>query len=495
MTIKFGCKWFFYYTYSQIYRKMQHLIGRKEELTTLDSLLNSSKSEFVAVYGRRRVGKTFLIRSAFGNDFAYQVTGLANATLSQQLTNFHLALRKYNPQGADEQADSWLLAFQQLSTYLEKLDAPRKIVFIDELPWFDTHGSAFVQALEHFWNSWASARSDIMLITCGSATSWMLHKLINNRGGLHNRVTKRLKIVPFTLHECELFLKSRDSVLDRYQIIQLYMFMGGIPYYWDEVSPARSAMQNIEQIGFTENGLLRTEFTNLYRALFNNYERHLDIVNALAQKAKGLTRTEIIAATNLADAGSTTRLLQELEESGFIRKYAPFGNKSRLALYQLVDFYTLFYLRFIDKAQLLDQHNWLTMIDSPNYRAWSGYAFEQVCLYHLPQIKQALGISGVQTSTSVWRSKGTDPGAQIDLVIDRRDQVINLCEMKFSINPFEINKAYAATLRNKVGTFKAETGTRKSVFLTFVTTFGLKKNSHAAGLVQNELTMEALFVA
>lgn len=473
---------------------MQQIIGRKQELTALNFLMNSNKSEFAAVYGRRRVGKTFLIRSAYQGNFAFQVTGLGSATLAQQLTNFHLALGKYNKDALLEQADSWLMAFQQLSAYLEKLDTPRKVVFIDELPWFDTQGSAFVQALEHFWNSWASARSDIVLIACGSATSWMLHTLIDNRGGLHNRVTKRLKIVPFTLHECELFLKSRDSVLDRYQIIQLYVFMGGIPYYWDEVSPAESAMQNIERIGFTENGLLRTEFKNLYSSLFNNYERHLSIVNTLAQKAKGLTRQEIIAATKLPNAGSLTRLLDELEESGFIRKYAPFGNKSRNALYQLVDFYTLFYLRFIAGTRLLDQSNWLTMIDSPGYRAWSGYAFEQVCLYHLPQIKQALGISGVQTSTSSWRSRESESGAQIDLVIDRRDQVINLCEMKFSINPFEINKKYADTLRNKIGTFKAETSTRKSVFLTFVTTFGLKKNSHSAGLVQNEVTMEALFV-
>ncbi len=474
---------------------MQQLIGRKDESSALGSLLESDKSEFVAVYGRRRVGKTFLIRHAYENEFTFQVTGLANATLNQQLTNFHLAIRRYDAQASSEQAESWLMAFQQLITFLERQNtAKRKTIFIDELPWFDTHGSAFVQALEHFWNSWASARDDILLVVCGSATSWMLHKLINNRGGLHNRVTKRLKVVPFTLHECELFLKSRDSVLDRYQIIQLYMFMGGIPYYWNEVSPARSAMQNIEQIGFTENGLLRNEFANLYSSLFNHYERHLSIVNILAQKAKGLTRTEIIAYTKLPDAGSTTRLLDELEESGFIRKYVPFGKKSRNGLYQLVDFYTLFYLRFIDKKDLHDQNNWLTMLDSPAYRAWSGYAFEQVCLYHLPQIKQALGISGVQTSTSAWRSKGTDPSAQIDLVIDRRDQVINLCEMKFSINPFEIDKKYAEVLRNRVGTFKAETGTRKSVFLTFVTTFGLKKNSHAAGLVQNELTMEALFV-
>ncbi|WP_247235706.1 ATP-binding protein [Telluribacter sp. SYSU D00476] len=474
---------------------MKKLIGRQQELDTLQAVLHSDKSEFVAVYGRRRVGKTFLIRHAFRGKFAFEATGLANATLSQQLTNFCLALQKADSSTTYAPAGSWLEAFQQLIAYLERLDTPRKVLFIDELPWFDTHGSGFVQALEHFWNSWASARTDIVLVTCGSAASWMLHTLINSRGGLHNRITKRIKVVPFTLHECEQLLQSRHSVLDRYQIIQLYMVLGGVPYYWEEIDTGQSAMQNIERITFSENGLLRNEFTNLYRSLFKNYERHLSIVKALAMKAKGLTRDEIIRAAKLTSAGSTTRLLDELEESGFIRKYSPYGKKSRNSLYQLVDFYTLFYLRFIQDTSLNEQYNWISMLDTPKYRAWSGYAFEQVCLWHLPQIKQALGISGVQTTTSSWRSTSAEGGAQIDLVIDRRDQVINLCEMKFSISPFVIDKKYSAELRNKIGAFKAETGTRKSVFLTMITTFGLKANPHSTGLVQNDLTMDALFVS
>ncbi|GAB3163267.1 ATP-binding protein [Telluribacter humicola] len=474
---------------------MKKLIGRQQELSTLQAVFDSDKSEFVAVYGRRRVGKTFLIRHAFRGKFAFEATGLANATLSQQLTNFCIALQKADSTTTYTPAGSWLEAFQQLITYLERQNTSRKVIFIDELPWFDTHGSGFVQALEHFWNSWASARTDVVLVTCGSAASWMLHTLINSRGGLHNRITKRIKVVPFTLHECEQLLLSRHSVLDRYQIIQLYMVLGGVPYYWEEVDTGQSAMQNIERITFSENGLLRNEFTNLYRSLFKNFERHLSIVKALAQKAKGLTRDEIIQAAKLTSAGSTTRLLDELEESGFIRKYSPYGKKSRNSLYQLVDFYTLFYLRFIQDTSLNEQYNWMSMLDTPKYRAWSGYAFEQVCLWHLPQIKQALGISGVQTTTSSWRSKGAENGAQIDLVIDRRDQVINLCEMKFSISPFTIDKKYSAELRNKIGAFKAETGTRKSVFLTMVTTFGLKANPHSTGLVQNDLAMDALFVS
>ena len=472
---------------------MNEIIGRKRELSVLKSLLASKKSEFVAVYGRRRVGKTFLIRSAFDEQFTFQVTALGNAKLAQQLTNFHIALQKVYPPAENNPANDWFTAFQQLSGYIENVKDTRKILFFDELPWFDTHGSGFIQALEHFWNSWASTRNDIVLIVCGSAASWMINKLINNRAGLYNRITRRIKLAPFTLSECELFLQSRNSVLDRYQIIQLYMVFGGIPFYWDEVVPGKSAVQNINDICFSDNGLLRNEYPNLFQSLFKDYKKHEDIIKTLTQKAKGITRDEIIHSTGLPNAGSTTRLLLELEESGFIRKYVPFGKKQRNSLYQLVDPYSLFYLRFIKDTIQMDQTNWLTYIDSPKYRAWSGYAFEQVAMYHLPQIKHALGISGVQTSVSSWRSMSKDHGTQVDLVIDRRDQVINLCEMKYSINPFSIDKRYGEELRNKIGAFRQETNTRKSVFLTLITTYGLKTNSYSAGLVQNDLRMDALF--
>lgn len=473
---------------------MNKLIGRNKELSLLKALLTTDKSDFVAIYGRRRVGKTFLVRSAFDQQFTFQVTALGQATLAQQLTNFHIALRKVYPIIQNTPATDWFTAFQQLTEYLKYVKDNRKLIFFDELPWFDTPRSGFIQSLEHFWNSWASARNDIILIVCGSAASWMLNNLINSRGGLYNRVTKKIKLLPFNLSECEEFLKSKNSILDRYQIMQLYMVFGGIPFYWDEVVQGKSASQNINDICFTENGLLRNEFSNLYRSLFKNYHNHEDIINALARKAKGLTREEIIDLTGLPNAGSTTRLLHELEESGFIRKYIPFGKKSQKSLYQLVDFFSLFYLRFMKDSIPMDQNNWLSYIDSPEYRAWSGYAFEQAGLYHIQQIKHALGISGVQTSVSSWRSMSENQGAQVDLVIDRRDQVINLCEMKYSINPFIIDKKYAEELRKKIGVFKDETKTRKSVFLTMITTFGLQANIYSAGLVQNDLTMEVLFM-
>ncbi|MES2776145.1 MAG: ATP-binding protein [Bacteroidota bacterium] len=472
---------------------MEGIIGRQREMEIFTAALNSNRSEFLAVYGRRRVGKTYLIRTAFEKKITFYFTGVANSSTEQQLANFDTAFKKINKKTKKAPAKNWFTAFDQLTHFLEKTTTAKKVIFIDELPWLDTANSGFIQALEYFWNSWASARKDVILVVCGSAASWMINKLINNKGGLHNRVTKRIKVLPFTLLECEQLVRSKKTVLNRYQIVQLYMVFGGIPFYWDEVSKELSAEQNIQEICFGENGLLRTEFTNLFSSIFSNADRHVAIANALATKAKGLTRDEIIKGSGLPDGGSMTRLLTEMEESGFIRKYVPFEKKMRTSLYQLTDHYTLFYLRFIKTTAWFDENRWLNILDKPVYRAWTGYAFEQVCLYHLKQLKHALGIAAVDINVSSWRSSSKENGAQIDLVIDRRDQVINLCEMKFSINPFLIDKKYDTVLRNKIAAFKKETGTRKSVFLTMVTTFGLQKNSYAAATVQNDVDMNALF--
>lgn len=469
------------------------IIGRKSELSHLRKLKEATSSSFIAIYGRRRVGKTYLIRNAFDNQFDFYVTGMWKVNLAQQLTNFHAALVKYDPlANPEEPANDWFSAFQQLARLLDSGKPGKKTIFLDELPWFDTTQSGFVSALEHFWNSWASARTDITLIVCGSAAGWMINKLINNKGGLHNRVTHRIRLEPFTLNECEEFLKYKGANFDRYQIIQLYMVMGGVPFYLEQINGTQSAAQNINRLCFEKDGILRTEFENLYKSLFDKAEKHIAVVESLSKKGKGLTRGELLEQAKLPSGGSITRVLSELEESGFIRKYIGYGNKERNSLYQLTDFYSLFYLKFIKKSSILDEHSWINGLDSPEQRAWSGYAFEQVCLAHVKEIKQALGISGVQTNTSSWISNSR-PGAQIDLLIDRRDHVINICEMKFSINNFTIDKKYADELRNKMGIFKEEVKTKKSLYLTIITTFGLHKNQYSMSLVQNDLTMDVLF--
>ncbi len=473
---------------------MEILIGRKEEVALLEALKSTEKPAFVAVYGRRRVGKTFLIRQVFDKNFSFYFTGTANVNTRQQLSNFHGALvKQFHFAERFPHAKDWFEAFQQLSTALESLPEGKKTIFLDELPWLDTPKSGFIPALEYFWNSWASAQNDLLLVVCGSAASWMINNLINHHGGLHNRVTHRLQLEPFTLAECETFFKSRGASFDRYQIIQLYMVTGGIPFYLDQVDKGLTATQNIDRLCFMKNGLLFTEFDNLFASLFKKADRHIAVIEVLAKKNKGMSREELMHKTRIPNGGSLTRLLQELEESGFIRRYKSFGNNVRDSMYQASDFYSLFYLKFVKTIDLEDKNSWLDRLDNPDVRAWSGYAFEQVCRAHLAQIKQALGINSVQTSSSTWQGTDGVSQAQIDLVIDRRDHAINLCEMKFSINPFVIDKAYSEELQRKVGIFKTATETRKSVFLTLITTFGLAKNTYSDSLVQKSLTMDALF--
>jgi uncharacterized protein len=470
------------------------MIGRKEEIVLLESLKQSPQSAFVATYGRRRVGKTYLIRHVFKDSFTFQMTGIGNVGVQQQLANFHGAMVRYFPDFEDKPiAKDWFQAFRQLITVLEAEESPKKILFLDELPWLDNAKSYFIAALEHFWNSWASARHDILLIVCGSSASWMINNLINNRGGLHNRVTHQLKIDPFTLAECEDFFRYKSATYTRYQLIQLYMTLGGIPFYLDAINIGKSATQNINDLCFSPKGFLRKEFNNLYASLFKKADKHIHIIETLAQKMKGMEREELLKLTKLPNNGNTTKILAELEESNFITTYTAFGKNSRQIIYQLTDFYSLFFIRFIKNSDVKDKNFWINSLDSPEIRAWSGYAFEQVCFAHLDEIKKALGISGVQTNSSAWiGSNGTDK-AQIDLVIDRRDQVINLCEAKFSIHSFSIDKKYAEELRTKISVFKEATQTTKAVFLTFITTFGLTPNDYAQSLVQNALTMDILF--
>lgn len=470
------------------------MVAREKERAKFDELVNANQSDFVVVFGRRRVGKTYLVREHFEQKFTFYAVGLPNSTTRKQLINFYGCLQKYNTNNIDIPIPkNWIEAFESLKKILTRNKSRKKVIFIDELPWFDTSKSHFLSALEHFWNSWASARKDILLITCGSAASWMINKIINNRGGLHNRVTHRMKIVPFTLSESEKLLKANQVVCSKYQIVEMYSVFGGIPFYINAIEKGLSMQQNINKICFSDDGILKNEFDNLYASLFKNSENHIEIINSLSKKAKGMTRSEIIAAAKIPNGGGTTKVLDELVECDFIRKYYQFDKKNKDCIYQLTDFYSLFYLKFIKDNKQAVNNFWLNAIDNPKRRSWTGYAFELVCLLHTEKIKEKLGIGGILTSEASWRSSDKENGAQIDLLIDRRDQVVNVCEMKFSINEFTIDKKYEMELRNKIGTFKNETKTRKAVFLTMITTFGVKNNEIYGGLVQNQIIMDDLF--
>ena len=475
-------------------RYLSNVVGRKREIQQLGKILQSNKSEFLAVYGRRRVGKTFLLREFFNYQFDFQIAGLANAKTTQQLFNFHTALARQSSLAFKEQPKNWLTAFQRLMDYLETIQSnEKKVVFFDEMPWFDTKGADFVVGLEHFWNSWASNRKDILLIACGSAASWMMNELINNAGGLHNRVTQKIKIEPFNLLETEAMLAQKQCAFERYQIVQLYMALGGIPYYLDAINPELSATQNIQALFFEKTSFLKNEFFNLYRSIFKKHETYEKVVEALSTKLYGLQRQEIVKTSKISSGGTLTKVLANLEESGFITAYVSLDEKNKKTIYRLSDYYTLFYFKFIKDKIYRGKDVWLSLIDNPKHRAWEGFTFEQICLDHVFQIKKALGIQGIFSKEATWKGGTEEQQTQIDFLIDRRDQVINICEVKFTLGKFTIDKSYAEKLRNKISIFKAASKTRKSVFLTFVTTYGVEKNKHANALVQNEVVMDDLF--
>lgn len=450
----------------------------------------------VAVLGRRRVGKTFLVRSTYQGRIAFEITGVQYATQEEQLANFYFQFMAMLG-GSEEYAQpaNWMVAFQLLIRAWERQQFSEKMVlFFDELPWLSAPKSGFLKALGFFWNSWAVKQS-VVVVMCGSAASWMIQKVINDRGGLHNRITRRLQLQPFTLQETEQYLQSRNIYLHRYQLVQLYMALGGIPHYLKEIEPGQSAAQQIDRICFTPSGLLRDEFQRLYPALFTHSERHMAVVRALAKKWKGLTRKEVVQQAKLPEGGSTTRLLQELIHSGFVSGYHPFGRSKKEQLYRLTDEYSLFYLHFIENKRVQGQGSWQHLSQTPVYRSWSGYAFESLCLKHVDQLKRALGISGVYTEASSFyqASTGEEKGLQVDLLLDRKDQVINFFEMKFYDAAYNLSQTTATAWRDRIARFRRLSRTKKQVTLTLVTPFGLAEGPHGPGLVDQVIELDGLF--
>lgn len=475
---------------------MENVIGRDTEKAILKDILSSGSPELIAVYGRRRVGKTFLIRNFLARQIVFEYIGSRGARLSVQLKNFNRALdlatgskKIYRVPG------NWPEAFEQLTYFLTpKLLQSRSVIFLDEFPWLNTHKSGFLAAFDHWWNSWANQQKNLVVIICGSAASWMIQNIVNNKAGLHNRITRKIRLLPFNLKETEAYLKSRSIRLDRFQILQLYMIMGGIPHYLKEVRKGESAAQAVERICFTKDGLLSTEFKNLYYSLFDDPSRHIAIVKALAANQSGLTRKEILEKIKLSSGGTVTSLLDELTESGFVTMQASYDRKTKDTVFKLADEFTHFYFKYMERSRRAGAGSWQIIASGTSWKSWSAVAFERICLKHIPQIKKALGISGIYTEEAQWRfSSKNEQGAQVDLVLDRKDFIINLCEMKFSESKFVIDKVYASELENRTAVFRNQSKTNKSIFVTFITTFGLSDNEYARRLVQNSITMNDLF--
>lgn len=467
------------------------IIGRRHEQEILANCVESDKAEFIAIYGRRRIGKTFLVKQYFAEKFDFYITGVYKITRSEQLRLWQEQLKQYSGIKRQKPKD-WFEAFTQLREYIETLGGKEKIIiFIDELPWLDTPKSGFIRALELFWNGWAAEQKGLKLVACGSATTWMTNKLLGDKGGLHNRVTRPIRLAPFTLKETEEYLQQKiHAAWERKDVLDAYMILGGTPFYLSLLRPELTLWQNIDELFFSQDAVLRTEYGFLFNSLFNDAAMYRRIVETLATKLKGMTRQELVEQLKINDSGKLTEALDNLVKCDFLRRYQAFGKKGRNMLYQLSDMYTLFYLRFVKNYHGMNEHAWSSMEEGKR-NAWAGYAFEQVCILHTNQIKAALGITGIASDVCSWSYRSKEQSAQIDLIIDRGDKAIDLCEMKYSDREFELKKDYVEWLRERRDLFREVTGTNKTLRLTMIASAGVKNNMYSSAL-QGKLSLDDL---
>jgi len=482
------------------------LIGRVNEQNKLDHLLHSNEAELLAIYGRRRVGKTFLIREFFkGKGVFFEIVGQKNASYKTQLENFYQSIYEtFLPDLPIKKPESWKEAFSILTTLVKYHPKKNKIIlFFDELPWLATKRSGLIEALDYEWNSQWSRIDNLILIVCGSAALWILEKLINAKGGLHNRITDTIHLHPFSLYETDLYLKSRGIRLKPMQTLELYMVMGGIPHYLRQIKKGKSSTQQINSLCFHKDGFLFSEFNRLFESLFDCSDIHNTIIREIAKKRNGISRNDLLTATGLSSGGTFKKRIMELKESGFIEEFVPFGKKKKEVMIKIVDEYTLFFLNWIEpvfnKGTIKYHPNyWFNMSSTPSYKIWSGYAFEAICMKHINYILQRLEINHMAGEIATWRyktsSKSDSIGAQIDLVIDRNDNSINICEIKFSNTNFIIDKDYARKLMNKISVFEKQIQTNKQIFLTMITTLGIKKNLWSEDLVDSEVVLDDFFI-
>ena len=479
---------------------MENLIGRKQEVQELENLYNSRKPEFVAVYGRRRVGKTFLIKELFQDKMTFYHSGLSpfdkkrKIGVKDQLEAFYTSLTTCG-MSEDHCPVSWSEAFLMLGRFLDSInDGSRQLIFIDELPWMDTPRSKFMVAFEHFWNSWGAWRNHVMLIVCGSATSWMLDNLINNKGGLYDRLTWQIKLSPFTLGECKAFFEAKNIPMSAYDLVEAYMILGGIPYYMNYFQKGKSLAQNIDNLFFAQNAKLNMEFDRLFGSLFSNPDEIKAVVRQLAKRHTGYTREELAKQLGIIAGGSFSKTLDALVASDFVTNYNPFGKSKKELRYKLTDSFCRFYLHFIDGQTITDNAYWQHNQNKPHLNAWRGFTFEQVCFSHVSQIKRALGVENVVSSESAWIVRGDEnqKGAQIDMLIVRDDRVVNLCEMKFLSKEYEPQADDEMKLRARIATLQEHLSLKQTIHLTLVTTVGLKHNAHS-GVFQQMVTIGSLF--
>lgn len=475
------------------------LVGRYKEREILYKALKIKESEFIAITGRRRIGKTYLIKQLYSDNIRFEIRGIQDADLKQQLENFkRQMIRYFGNKFLDQKWNNWFEAFTSLELELEfdrLFFEDKPVIFFDELPWIAGRKSGFVEALSHFWNNWA-VNQNVVVVICGSSASWMIQKIYRNRGSLYNRVSQKIILQPFSLKESEEYLRSRNITLNHYQLLQLYMVLGGVPYYLKAVEQELSASQTIQKICFEEQGILRYEFNHLYHALFDKADVHMEIVRTLNKFPKGLTRQELIKNSNLSDGGRLNKYIDDLLHSGFINTITQYNGKNKDKKFRLHDEYSRFYLKFIEGHNSFSSDYWQLQSVQQSFRSWSGFAFENLCIKHYDQIKQSLGLGVISASFCILdlKSNKDHPGIQVDMIIKRADHITHLCEIKFYSEPILVSTYLKEDLLKKKSVFQFTSKTKDQLFITLISPFGILDNENSLGLIDQSLSAKDLFI-
>ena len=479
-------------------------VARKEELLTLKTEFSKKESSFIAIYGRRRIGKTELINHFLSQQdgVLFSVTGAYDVGLKAHLANFSNKLALVFG-CTEEKFTSWDKAFWALQNELRNSQLPEggKIsIFIDELPWLaEMKDNGFKGALSLFWNDFASKRDDIFLVVCGSATAWIIRHIIDDYGSLSNRITTQIHLDVFTLSESKIFLEQQGHKgLSHKTVVDYYMVLGGVAHYLTLLNKDLSFVQNINRLFFAKNGILRTEYNRLFRSLFKNHQVHEKIVDSLSIGWSGQSLAELGKRKGLTKGAALSNALKELEASNLLVKRYRYGQKKRDVLYSIRDPFIYFYNKWIKSVSQLDfisnPNYFLAVYKSQSYKSWCGFAFENIAHQHILAIKKALGIAGVITKNHYWRANNTvSKGAQIDILLERADDVINIIECKYHNTPFTINKRYAAELENKETIFIENTGFNGSVQIVMLSSAGLKENAYSQSILSRSLDLGIFF--
>lgn len=476
------------------------LIGRKKEIQELEKAYRSGQFEFIALYGRRRVGKTYLVSQVFEDRISFRHAASPNdeerqdekGLLKMQLEVFYGSLLA---QGLKEskKPNSWVEAFLLLIRLFEGKDpAERWVIFLDEFPWMDTKRSNFIEAFSWFLNFWAANQKNLMIIAAGSSTSWMLNNLIHSTGGLYNRVTNPIRLSPFRLQETEQFFREKGFDLSRYSIARIQMAFGGIPYYLNFLDRGEGLSRFVDRMLFEKGAKLGLEYDTLFRSSFEKGDLARKIAEYLGKRSSGYTRKEIVEGLKISDGKAVKDALDALQEGDFVLEYVPYKEAQNKKRYRLIDPFCIFYLHFVAGKRSLDPS---FFADSVEPNSWIGAAFENLCAAHLEQIKRALVISKLSSIefSLVFPKEEDKKGAQVDLVLVRKDRIVNLCEMKFYGKPYVQTEKEHHSLTNRVARLKETLPATYSIAPVLITVFEPSSGGYPDDYVQ-VLTLDDLFM-